>query len=403
MLALPMLKEGHTQPAVLFQLPRSKSESNRLLVAQAIAGPGQLEIQNLSDARDTHLLKAALLKSEGTIDIADAGTAMRFATAFHALNGHHVLLTGTARMQERPIAPLVEALRNLGARIEYLGRPGCPPVRLSGFAPSGIDRLTLDASLSSQYLSALILCSPLLFNPIEVTLTGQAVSLSYARMSLQLMQKLGNKSCEVDGRFILNPTPIRGQVAEVEADWSSAGYAFGLVGLTGRKLLLKGLQQQSLQADAALAVIFNALGVQSAWQPNGYLLVGPGSTCPMEASIDFTNIPDQAQTLAVYAAAKGIRLTLTGVSTLRHKETDRLAALQSELAKVGCSLVELRPDVFRVEGIAQPPEQPIATYHDHRMAMSFAMLSARFPIQIEAPDVVQKSFPHFWQELAKLY
>ncbi len=403
MLALPKLKEGHEQPEVLFQLPRSKSESNRLLVAQAIAGPGQLEILHLSDARDTQLLQAALMQTEGTIDIADAGTAMRFATAYHAFKGHHVLLTGTARMQERPIAPLVEALRSLGAKIEYMGRPGCPPVRLSGFVPSGIDRLTLDASLSSQYLSALILCAPLLSNGIDITLTGQAVSLSYARMTLQLMQKLGNNSCEENGRFRLNPTPIRSRVAEVEADWSAAGYAFGLVGLTGRKLLLQGLQKQSLQADAALTVKFEPLGVQFAWQPNGSLLVSPGPVRTNEAYIDFTNIPDQAQTLAVYAAAKGIRLTLTGVSTLRHKETDRLAALQAELAKVGCSLIELHPDVFRVEGMARHPERPFTTYHDHRMAMSFAMLATRFPIEIEAPDVVQKSFPHFWQELAKLY
>ncbi len=396
----------------LAQLPASKSESNRALILHALAGGGRLG--NLSDAHDTQLMRALLAAAPGTdrLSAEDAGTVMRFLTAYLAATGWRGELTGTPRMQERPIAVLVEALRQAGALVAYIGSEGFPPLRLDGFAPVPADaqptRLSVRGDISSQYISALLMVGPYLPGGLELSLTGAVGSRPYIEMTLALMARFGAVcTTNADATRLVVPAG-RYQPADyvVESDWSAASYWYALVALcpTGSEITLPGLRQQSLQGDQAIAGIMTHFGVETTYLPDGsgvQLRQGPRLPVTTILRLDFTDCPDLAQTVAVVAVALAQPVDMTGLHSLRIKETDRIAALQTELAKFGSDLREVEEGVFRAVSTDFVVEnQTVATYHDHRMAMAFAPLALRGPLVVEGPQVVRKSYPQFWKELA---
>ena len=391
------------------QLPASKSEANRALILRALAGGGT--VGNLSDAHDTQLMGRLLAAAPGTavLDAEDAGTVMRFLTSYLAVTGWRGQLTGTARMQERPIALLVAALRQAGARIDYLNNDGYPPLQLGGFtaAPTADapTELAVCGDISSQYISALLMVGPHLPGGLRLRLTGHIGSRPYINMTVALMQRFG-ADYSADGDTLLvragayQPTDYL-----VEGDWSAASYWYLLVALApaGSEIKLPDLRRQSLQGDQAIAAMMTHFGVETTFLPDGiHLQQRPELLTADALTLDFTDCPDLAQTIAVAAAALGRPVELTGLESLRIKETDRIAALQTELAKFGGDLREVGEGRFRAESTGFVVDnQSVATYHDHRMAMAFAPLAMCGPLTIEAPTVVKKSYPKFWQELAK--
>ena len=391
------------------QLPASKSEANRALILQALAGGGTLG--NLSDAHDTQLMRRLLAAAAGAtrLDAEDAGTVMRFLTAYLAITGWRGQLTGTARMQERPIGVLVDALRLAGARITYLHNEGFPPLELAGFEtaaePAGPTALAVRGDISSQYISALLMVGPYLPGGLRLRLTGHVGSRPYIDMTVALMRLFG-ASCVVEGDLLLvQPGAYQPTSYVVEADWSAASYWYAMVALApaGSEISLPGLRQPSLQGDQAIAGMMVHFGVKTRFLADGIRLTQqpmPPGGAPVV--LDFTDCPDLAQTVAVVAAALGRPVEMTGLESLRIKETDRIAALQTELAKFGGDLRQVAEGRFRAESTGfLVANQTVATYHDHRMAMAFAPLAMRGPLTIEAPTVVKKSYPQFWQELTK--
>ena len=388
-------------------LPASKSEANRALILQALAGGGTLD--NLSDAHDTQLMRRLLAAAPGTnvLDAEDAGTVMRFLTAYLSVTGWRGQLTGTARMQERPIAVLVDALRQAGARISYVGRAGFPPLNLEGFGPesAGPAVLAVRGDISSQYISALLMVGPRLPGGLRLQLTGHVGSRPYISMTVALMRHFG-AACAVEGDTILvQPTAYQPTDYSVEADWSAASYWYSLVALApaGSEITLPGLRQQSLQGDQAIVEIMAHFGVETTFTAEGLHLMQRPVAAGEPLSFDFTDCPDLAQTVAVVAVALNRPIKMTGLESLRIKETDRILALQTELAKFGGDLRDVGNGHFRAESSGfVVNNQSVATYHDHRMAMAFAPLALRGPLTIEAPGVVKKSYPHFWKELAQV-
>lgn len=382
-------------------LPSSKSESNRALIIAALcAQPCRLE--NLSEARDTQTMQRLLASDDEVLDVLDAGTTMRFLTAYCAVTNRRCVLTGTARMQERPIGILTEALRELGADISYEKNEGFPPIRIGGFKPKK-NRVTVRGDVSSQYISALLMVAPVIPGGLTLQLTGKISSRPYIEMTLQLMQRFG-VSAQWDGDTIRVPQqPYAAAAYAVESDWSAASYWFAVAALAKQAdIRLLGLKPDSLQGDRAVIEIMKPLGVQARFTHEGLQL----SQCAAAECFerDFSDCPDLAQTVAVAGAAKGIAMKLTGLESLRIKETDRLTALQTELAKFGVITREEGGHTLYVQGNRsaplQPPSQMIRTYKDHRMAMAFAPLALLHPLQIERPEVVEKSYPRFWEHLA---
>jgi 3-phosphoshikimate 1-carboxyvinyltransferase len=390
------------------QLPASKSEANRALILQALAGGGTL--RNLSDAHDTQLMRRLLAAAPSTtvLDAEDAGTVMRFLTAYLAITGWRGQLTGTTRMQERPIAVLVQALRQAGARITYLKNEGFPPLEFAGLIAAdtgGPGEMEMRGDISSQYISALLMLSPYQPGGLRLRLTGSVGSRPYIDMTLALMRRFG-ADCKVEGDTIqVGPTPYHPTDYTVESDWSAASYWYSLVALApaGSDITLPGLCEQSLQGDQAIGTIMAHFGVQTTFLPDGiHLRQAPLPANNERLSFDFTDYPDLAQTVAVVAAALAIPVEMTGLESLRLKETDRIAALQTELAKFGGGLRAVGAGRFRVESTGfTVDQQSVETYHDHRMAMAFAPLALRGPLTIESPLVVKKSYPRFWKELAQ--
>ena len=394
------------------QLPASKSEANRALILQALAGGGTLG--NLSDAHDTQLMRRLLAAAPGTdvLDAEDAGTVMRFLTAYLAVTGWRGRLVGTARMEERPIGVLVEALRQAGARIDYVKRAGYPPLVLAGFEAAGeaeaagaLTELAVRGDISSQYISALLMVGPRLPGGLRLRLTGHVGSRPYISMTTALMQLFGADCTAAGDTLTVRPGHYQPTDYTVESDWSAASYWYALVALgpVGSEIMLPGLRRQSLQGDQAIAGIMTHFGVETTFVPEGiHLRQLPLAPQTGVLTLDFTDCPDLAQTVAVVAAALNRPVDLTGLESLRIKETDRIAALQTELAKFGGALREVSEGRFRAESAGfVVNNQSVATYHDHRMAMAFAPLALRGPLRVEAPAVVKKSYPQFWQELAK--
>ncbi len=383
-------------PRAVLPLVSSKSESNRALILRALAGD-VIELHNLSAARDTRLLESLLAQDGDVLDARDAGTTLRFLTAWCAAAGRPALLTGTARMQERPIGILVDALRTLGADIAYEGREGFPPHRVNGFAQRTA-AVTVRGDVSSQFISALLLVGPFLPLGLDLTLSGEVASRPYIRMTTELMANFGLRVEETERGYRVVPQTAAAGSYTIESDWSAAGYWYALVALAGKgELKLMHLREKSLQGDRQLAPLMARLGARSRFEADGVVVTPGPKVDRFEA--DFSDIPDQAQTFAVLCAGLGIPARLTGLKSLRIKETDRIAALQNELRKFGCEAEAVGDEELRLPGgPLRVDGQEVHTYDDHRMAMSFAPLAALGPLVLDEAQVVQKSYPTFWED-----
>ncbi len=385
-------------------IPSSKSISNRMLIIRALAG-SVVPLGNLSESDDTAVLGKALDSEEYVKDVGHAGTAMRFLTAYLAIQAGEHILTGSERMKQRPVGPLVDALKQVGARIEYLENEGCPPLRISGGELSGRN-IEIDAGISSQFISALMMIGPLLEGGLIIELKGHVVSASYIEMTLSLMNSCG-AGARFDGKRITVPQgAYTMNDFTVESDWSGASYWYQVAALLpGSEIILPNLSMHSLQGDAALVQIFEVLGVHTIFREDGLVLHSEKQEMPELFEYDFTSCPDLVQTCAVALCALDVPFRFTGTITLRVKETDRITALQTELKKAG---MVLKADSVS-EWIAwdgercEPASDPvIQTYHDHRMAMAFAPMAIHLgQISIEDPGVVTKSYPGYWNDLKK--
>lgn len=384
--------------------PSSKSESNRVLIIDALTG-GKCTLKNLSSARDTQTMIRLLSSGDKTLDVLDAGTTMRFLTAYTAVSGEEKILTGTQRMKERPIKLLVDALRTLGANIEYLEKEGYPPIRISKFEKEKIatNKLSIPGNISSQYITALLMVAPELPSGLELTLTENISSRPYIEMTLSLMEHFGIKAEWVENTIKVPAGKYIPKEYSVESDWSGASYWYSIVSLAMKaELELKGYKKNSLQGDSIIVDIMSRLGIETNFIGDGMALRKKTSEGFFEQ--DFTHCPDLAQTIAVACSGKGIPGTLRGLHSLRIKETDRIAALQNELQKFGGDLEEIEPDnIYKVlPGKFSVIGQQVSTYKDHRMAMAFAPLAMLGDLKIENPEVVNKSYPSFWKDLEKV-
>ncbi len=383
------------------QLPASKSESNRALIINALAGNKGI-LNNLSEARDTRTMQRLLESNEQTLDVIDAGTTMRFLTAYIAVTGQDKILTGTPRMCERPIALLVDALRSIGANIDYQRREGFPPIHIKGMNYNGNNHISIRGDVSSQYISALLMIAPLLPEGLSLELTGLVGSKPYIQMTLDQMEQFGAQTEWQDNVIRVWSKPYEPTTYTVESDWSGASYWYSVVALADdAEVELLGLKAQSLQGDSQIAHIMEHLGVHSTFTDRGVFLTK--SPRMSEGRVDFTDCPDLAQTVAVCCAAQGVQLVMTGIESLKIKETDRVAALQQELAKFGSRLRETSAGVYEVTQAKFNTPNPIQleTYDDHRMAMAFAPLALKTDLLIKHPAVVVKSYPRFWEDLQK--
>tara|TARA_A100001011_G_scaffold400885_1_gene520619 strand:- start:14836 stop:16059 length:1224 start_codon:yes stop_codon:yes gene_type:complete len=380
----------------------SKSETNRLLLLQAfISG---FKIKNKSNSEDSKTMSAALLSKDKIIDVNHAGTAMRFLTAyFSQIDGREVLLTGSKRMQERPIEILVDSLNSIGADITYEKKNGYPPLRIKGKKLEG-GSITLPANISSQFISALIMLGPFVEKGIELILTGDITSKPYIRMTLLLLERFGIKT-KFEGQIIkveYNNSPKKTEQV-VESDWSSASYIFSIVALSeGSEILLKTFKQKSLQGDSIIQKIYKKLGVSSFFDGNDLLLKKEKTKLPKKIYYDLSNSPDIAQTISVTCFGLGIECELVGLHTLKLKETDRLFALYTELKKLGADISVTDKSLHLSSNNSFINNCSIATYDDHRMAMAFAPLSLKVPLSIQEASVVSKSYPDFWNDLIQL-
>jgi len=385
------------------ELTGSKSETNRLLLLAALYP--NLTLLNDSNAHDVSVMKKALQLSSGTVDIHHAGTAMRFLTAYFSVTENaEVLLTGSNRMKQRPIALLVDALRALGATIEYRGEEGYPPLHIKG-AVLPRSSVSIAANVSSQYLSALCLVGAKLPEGVEIELEGSITSLPYLNMTLQLLERIGISAKLDERRIRIAPkSDIEPISLAVESDWSAASYYYSIVALSklGTKARLSTLREDSLQGDRVLSKIYTDFGVSTRFDDGKVILEKVSGPMSQTLSYDLKDAPDIAQTIAVTAAGLHVDCFLTGLHTLPIKETDRLAAMKCELEKVGAS-VNIDAESLRVFGQkAKLQSASIATYNDHRMAMAFAPLAILIPLTIEESFVVEKSYPDFWKDLSSI-
>lgn len=391
-------------------LPASKSISNRVLMIHALAGGDTLP-DNLSDCDDTEVIIRALAAMPYEIDIKAAGTAMRFMTAYLSVTEGKHLLTGTDRMKRRPIAPLVNALRYLGADIRYAGETGFPPLIINGKTLEG-GRLEVPGNISSQYISALLMIGPALKEGLELHLMGEIISRPYIDLTLWTMQEFGAEAEWTDMDIItVRPQVYKSHPYLIENDWSASSYWYemlALQGASGSSIKLKGLTDGSKQGDSVVKYLFSLLGVKTTFdnkeegQPTTVTLTRHRCLLP-RLDYDFTGSPDLAQTFVVTCGLLDIPFTFTGLASLKIKETDRIEALKAEMKKLGYLIKDENNNTLRWEGEhCTPSLQPIDTYEDHRMALAFAPAACRFPgLRINNPGVVSKSYPHYWDDLRK--
>jgi 3-phosphoshikimate 1-carboxyvinyltransferase len=385
----------------IINLEAPKSESNRVLIINALAG-GSGTIENLSEARDTQTM-SKLLNDTGEIwDVLDAGTTMRFLTAYAAVKGLKKSLTGTARMKERPIQLLIDALREIGVEIEYLEKEGFPPHRIIEFVGQGSAKIAIRGDVSSQYISALLMIAPMLPRGLTLELVGKVGSKPYIDMTLSLMELFGVEP-NVDKNIIeIKPKPYVPANYKVEPDWSGASYWYSMVALAkSAEVKLIGLRKNSFQGDIAISDIMRNLGVSTQFEEDGVTLTKNNVLHTFE--YDFSDCPDLAQTVSVACGALQIPAIFKGLESLRIKETDRIAALQTEMAKFGAGLEEISTGVWRVApGNDFPDKLEINTYEDHRMAMAFAPLALMTKLYFDDASVVNKSYPSFWRHLDEI-
>ncbi|TDO24634.1 3-phosphoshikimate 1-carboxyvinyltransferase [Pedobacter duraquae] len=390
-------------------LTGSKSESNRALVIAALSN-GLVEVKNLSDAADTVTLNGILQKldknttSVQTVDVGHAGTAMRFLTAFLSTTPGRFLLTGSKRMKERPIKLLVEALTTLGASINYTEEEGYPPLEINGGFTQKTASISIKGDVSSQYLSALLIIAPVLELGLTLTIEGYLTSRPYVEMTLKMLEETGITHSWNDNIIQINKQDHKSSTLVVEPDWSAASYWYSIVALLDdATIALPHLKHASLQGDSRIQSIMTILGVSTSRTAEGISLKKVLPSSDIDDILDLQDCPDLAQTIIVCAAAKGLHLKFTGLETLKIKETNRVKALQNELAKIGVELVEDNLIYTLVcDNLHFPEKVVFKTYDDHRMAMAFAPLSILIKeIEMEDMDVVEKSYPDFWSDLEK--
>lgn len=381
----------------------SKSESNRLLLLQALYPA--ITISNLSESDDSEAMQKALSGNDSIIDIHHAGTAMRFLTAYYAIQeGKEVVLTGSSRMKERPIGVLVDALRSLGAKIEYVENEGFPPIKITGQKLLK-NKVSIKAGVSSQYITALLLIAAKLENGLELTLEGEITSRPYIEMTLSLLNQVGIENRFEGNVITVLPKPEIAALASkvvVESDWSSASYFYSIAALANEdiSISLSSYKKGSLQGDSALAAIYRSLGVETVFKENSILLSKTNASTSV--NLDLNDTPDIAQTIAVTCFGLGIACSLTGLHTLKIKETDRLEALKTEMEKLGAKITVTNDSLMLEASDTINSNITIATYNDHRMAMAFAPLAVKVPVRIQDADVVSKSYPAFWDDLQDL-
>ncbi|MDO5570669.1 MAG: 3-phosphoshikimate 1-carboxyvinyltransferase [Bacteroidales bacterium] len=384
------------------KLPASKSISNRALILNALAYSIN-EPKNLSDCDDTKVMLNVFNSNSNKFDIGAAGTSMRFLTAFLSRIAGVWEITGSQRMKNRPIKVLVDALTSLGAKIEYLEKEGFPPLKITGKALKGGD-LEISGSVSSQYISALLMIAPGMKDGLNLTLTGDIVSIPYIKMTLEMLKDFGVSHKWTNNTISIKPQEIKDISYTVENDWSAASYWYEIASLiSGSEIELSGLKKNSLQGDSKVAEYFKSLGVETQWK-NDSIVIRNNNSDIEYFETDLTNEPDIAQTLVVTCALKNIRFKFSGLQTLRIKETDRIAALKNELKKLGYLLKDTDNSI-EWDGNKCPKESSpaIDTYEDHRMAMAFAPASIVFDnIIINEPMVVSKSYPEYWNDLKRV-
>ncbi len=387
----------------------SKSETNRLFLLQALYP--NLTLKNTSNSDDSEAMLKALQNSQFAtrnsqlIDVHHAGTAMRFLTAYFSIQeGKEVVLTGSSRMKERPIKILVDALNQLGAEICYEENDGFPPIRIKGKKLTQ-NNVSLSANVSSQYISALLLIAPKLENGLELSLEGEITSIPYIKMTLALLNEIGVMTTFQGNKIIVNSLPTsNSQLLTVESDWSSASYWYSIVALSaiGTQVTLSSYKKDSLQGDSALVNIYQDFGVETTFNSDNSITISKERIHNSQLTThnsQLNNFPDIAQTIAVTCFGLGIGCHLTGLHTLKIKETDRLEALKTELSKFGANISVTNDSLTIQQSDNLNSNISISTYQDHRMAMAFAPLALKVPIVIEDAEVVTKSYPSFWEDL----
>ncbi|ROH96825.1 3-phosphoshikimate 1-carboxyvinyltransferase [Chryseobacterium daecheongense] len=397
------LEKSHLSANKTIQISGSKSISNRLLILESLFNT--IKIGNLSNSQDTQLLKKALSENTEIVDIHHAGTAMRFLTSYYSIqDGKTTILTGSKRMKERPIKNLVSALQNLGVDIEYMENEGFPPLKIKG---RKITKTTVDvpANISSQFITSLLLIAGKLENGLEINLVGEVTSRSYIEMTLDILTKFGIKNSFTGNTIKVEPFDEHSSLMnyEVESDWSSASYYYSICALGRETLHLKSFYQESTQGDSAIAKIYEKFfGIKTIFSENEHQITlqpDPNFSYPEKIVLDMNDCPDIAQTLCVTASALHIPFEISGLGTLRVKETDRLLALYNELKKIGAE-TEITDLTIKSVSFGEAEENiSIQTYQDHRMAMSFAPFCLIKELTIEDEDVVEKSYPMFWEDL----
>lgn len=397
------LKKSKISAFSELKITGSKSESNRVLLLQALYKG--LTINNLSNSDDSRLMQNAIASEDTIVDIHHAGTAMRFLTAYFATRvGKTTTLTGSERMQERPIKILVDALNSLGASIKYTKKEGYPPLLIEGKTLSE-SVVHLKANVSSQYISALLLVAPTLKHGLTLHLEGEITSTPYINMTLSLLNDLGVQSTFESNTITVQP--FVGNVTKtftVESDWSSASYFYSIVALSpvGTQINISAYKPNSLQGDAVLKDIYKKLGVESTFEGTVLSLKKVDTPEIKKLTLDLSNAPDIAQTIAVTCLGLQLDCTLTGLHTLKIKETDRLVALQNEIKKLGTSIQITNDSLHLKSPSTLCSGVHIATYNDHRMAMAFAPLALKTTLYIDDAEVVSKSYPDFWEDLSTL-
>ena len=380
----------------------SKSESNRLLILRSLYK--NLSIINISDCDDTKFLENALKKSSSFIDIGHAGTAMRFLTSLFSLQAKsQKTISGSYRMKQRPIKILVDALRNIGADIVYLEKEGFPPLLIKPSILIG-GEINIDSSVSSQYISSLLLIAPKIKGGLKINLNGKETSMPYIKMTINLLEQIGatvicNKNC-IEVKELIEITP---KEISVESDWSSASYFYSIVAMApiGFKICLNSFKKDSIQGDSLVKDFFQIFGVETTFL-NDSIIIEKVAETKKSISLDLSSNPDLAQTICVTCLGLKVSCNLKGLHTLKIKETDRLNALKNELSKFGLD-VKITSDSIKFNShVDLIPNVEIETYDDHRMAMAFACLSVKTNIKILNSQVVSKSYPSFWSDLSKI-
>ncbi|MBK0383683.1 3-phosphoshikimate 1-carboxyvinyltransferase [Pedobacter sp. SD-b] len=402
-----VIQKSQIKPEETINLTGSKSESNRALIISALS-KGKVKIKNLSSAADTVTLNGILnheSEHPTTVNVGPAGTAMRFLTAYFSLKGEKVEITGSERMKQRPIGTLVDALQTLGADISYQDQEGYPPVLINGAFNQTTSHILIRGDISSQFLTALLLVASSLPQGVDLEIMDELTSKPYVEMTLSMLQQCGiNHTWDRDKIAIL-PQEFKATTLTIEPDWSAASYWYSVVALSeNAKIHLPNLKKNSLQGDSAIVEIMALFGVETTFDEDGLTIEKVGHEIKPQL-LDFKECPDLAQTVIVCSALLCKEFSFSGLETLKIKETDRIFALQTELAKIGVKLIETQADVYQLncEELNIPQEIKIATYEDHRMAMAFAPMAMVIDkVEIEEAQVVEKSYPHFWDDFKKI-